>query len=354
MKKIALITNKPHYGGAEKQIILLANGLANSNYDVTLFFLRSGDAYLDKVNENVKCIMPEDGTSAFQNVFRLYIFLRRYSPDVVVSFLFQASVLTRCFKIFFSYKNITSLRNTSYGSILRDKIIKLTAHLDDHTSANSSLALKLLSVSGVPQSFIPNIVSLDDQDIKRTYNGSNKYIFVGRLTDQKNIFNLLEAFVAYKQKTNSLAQLTIVGDGELREEIKSRILDLNSESYITLEGIIDDPSNIIRESDYLILPSVREGMPNVIMEAIQQGVPVIVTSVGAIPDLLSHKESALIIDGFEDSDILSSLNLSYSLLPCIRSRIAEKALSKIKAKCSQGSVLNNWQNIIEEREIGNS
>jgi len=120
------------------------------------------------------------------------------------------------------------------------------------------------------------------QDVRR-------FVCVGRLCEQKGQLLLIEAM--HLLKTEGIyAELTLAGDGEMRQQIEALIIRYGMSDRISITGWIDSSrvqSEIIA-SRALVLPSFAEGLPVVIMEAMALGRPVLSTYVAGIPELVIH------------------------------------------------------------------
>lgn len=113
-------------------------------------------------------------------------------------------------------------------------------------------------------------------------------VCVGRLCEQKGQLLLLEATQRLIQEGTPL-KLILVGDGDLRPEVESRIADYGIADNVTITGWSSgaEVQNYLNESRALVLPSFAEGLPVVIMEALALGRPVISTYVAGIPELVT-------------------------------------------------------------------
>jgi glycosyltransferase involved in cell wall biosynthesis len=123
-------------------------------------------------------------------------------------------------------------------------------------------------------------------------NNSN-IIFVGSLIPTKGVNELVAAFEDI-QKNFPEATLHIVGEGPLKPAIKE--ITLTRKLNIILHGSIALPmvAEKVRTSTLLVLPSYREGVPNVLLEAFASGVPVVSTSVGGIPEVVNDNVGILV------------------------------------------------------------
>jgi teichuronic acid biosynthesis glycosyltransferase TuaC len=118
-------------------------------------------------------------------------------------------------------------------------------------------------------------------------------VVVARLSPEKNLDVLINAIAGLGHKA---PVIKIIGGGPERVNLESLISKLNVASKIQLIGEVPhkDISNWLNAADFFCLPSQREGCPVVIHEALACGIPVVSTTVGAIPDLINSKEYGLL------------------------------------------------------------
>ena len=123
-------------------------------------------------------------------------------------------------------------------------------------------------------------------------------LFIGSLEEVKGILYLIDAFKKLTSTSNMDVHLLMIGTGSLRAEIEKRITELSLRDRITLVGEIahHDLPLWINASDVLCLPSIREGMPNVVLEAFGCNKVVIATRVGAIPDMMTSEDLGIMVE----------------------------------------------------------
>jgi glycosyltransferase involved in cell wall biosynthesis len=118
-------------------------------------------------------------------------------------------------------------------------------------------------------------------------------IYIGRLSEEKNILKMINAFKNLALTSN--INLHLIGDGPQRFEIAALIRDLCIDDRVYLHG--NQPHEKIATwlgaANWLCLPSIREGCPNVVLEALASGLPVVASNVGAIPDLIDDQNGRL-------------------------------------------------------------
>ncbi|MBL8521426.1 MAG: glycosyltransferase family 4 protein [Betaproteobacteria bacterium] len=113
-------------------------------------------------------------------------------------------------------------------------------------------------------------------------------LFVGRLSEEKGVDTLIDAMERICA-TGQPAQLTLVGDGPLRAALSERVDKSGLRERIRFAGSMPhaEVSRWMGACDVFCLPSLREGCPNVINEALASGRPVVASSVGGIPDMVA-------------------------------------------------------------------
>jgi glycosyltransferase involved in cell wall biosynthesis len=115
-------------------------------------------------------------------------------------------------------------------------------------------------------------------------------LIVGRLSREKNHLTLLDAVLELPE-----VHLLIVGEGPERVRIEEHIRVTGKEVSVTLTGQVPSAEPYYPMADVAVLSSLSEGSPNALLEAMAAGIPVVATSVGGIPEMVTHEESALLV-----------------------------------------------------------
>ncbi|MEU6340547.1 glycosyltransferase family 4 protein [Streptomyces sp. NPDC046977] len=119
--------------------------------------------------------------------------------------------------------------------------------------------------------------------VRQTVRRPLRLLYVGRLSAQKNVARLLEAAALLREPV----QLRIVGDGELREKLEAYAAELGLSNVEFSGGLLgEDLVRAYADADAFVLPSDREGMPLVVLEAMAAALPVIATDVPGTAELL--------------------------------------------------------------------
>lgn len=123
-------------------------------------------------------------------------------------------------------------------------------------------------------------------------------VFLGRLSEPKNPLLFVDVISELSKKINVSA--VMIGDGELRDEVRGRIESLGLSDSIKLAGFMDNPHGILAASRLLVMTSEWEGYGLVAAEALALGKPVVATPVGGVPTIITSGEGRLCegVDGF--------------------------------------------------------
>lgn len=134
-----------------------------------------------------------------------------------------------------------------------------------------------------------------------------RLLYVGRLSDEKNVWGLIKACHQYLSNIGVI-KLTVVGDGPLSADLNAYVQSVKMTDYISFTGHIVEESQLLSlydDHDVLCLPSFTEGTPVVVMEAGARQLPVLATRVGSLPELFPN--DIKYIDGPEVSRIIDGI-----------------------------------------------
>lgn len=137
------------------------------------------------------------------------------------------------------------------------------------------------------------------QLMKKDYHPNKNLIAVGRLTQQKDYPNLLQAFSNVKRRLESrqmdIPQLRIVGEGELRSQVEKMILEMGLTNYVQLLGVREDIPELLAESDIYVMASEWEGLSISLIEALSAGMTIVVTDAGSNNEIVENGQSGIIV-----------------------------------------------------------
>lgn len=208
-------------------------------------------------------------------------------------------------KTYFFLYGMTSLENASKKAQTTKKSQDFLASKADFICAESE---SVLTDRGVELSDKTKIIHLYVDDLKNNSEKENKIGMLCRLASGKCVLESIEGFYEF-HKTHPEFKLDIVGDGLLYDECKSKIEELNAESYITLHGWLlhDELFKIMPCWKLLLFPTKTEGMPNSVLENMSMCIPALASPVGGLKDLIVDKENGYILRRDDAKSIAQAL-----------------------------------------------
>lgn len=168
---------------------------------------------------------------------------------------------------------------------------------------------------------MPNSTKQQHHDFE--HNGPVKILFLGRLGPSKGIGELLDAFEIIRHRKDW--QATLAGDGAVAET-RALVERLGLAERVTIPGWLDDNSvtSGLRASDILVLPSWIENLPMCVIEAFAHGLTVVCTPVGALPEIVEHERTGLLVPAKNAPALASALERLLAD-PALRIRLGAQA-----------------------------
>ncbi len=267
-------------GGADKNLFTISNYLATKLPNVNI--LTSSNKYKSKFKK-VKYIGPN--SDIFENLGRgiktiiaiYYLIKFAFTQKKFLVISFQSNIFSILICKLFSIKIITrsnSFPNDWTSNFLKKFIFKIIYNLADKTIVNSaSVKRKFLKFYGINPVHIYNpidklrIISLSKNKIKKIYKYKNslKLIMVGRLSKEKDHKTFLKSLKILSKKL--FFEAIILGSGDQERKINNIILNYDLQNKVKILSFRNNPYPYIKQSDILILSSLHEGLPNVLIEA---------------------------------------------------------------------------------------
>lgn len=171
------------------------------------------------------------------------------------------------------------------------------------------------------------------------------YLFaaVGRLSPEKDVSTLIKAFaVAAKAHPNAL--LVVVGDGPERGMLEEMVREIGLSHRIHFLGVRTDMERIYPIIDCIVLASLSEGMPLVVLEAMACALPVIATRVGQVPALLANSEHGILVAP-GDAEGLAQALLARLATPDLHD---ERALAHVRSRHSARAMSMRYRDLYRE------
>lgn len=300
MKNVLMVITKANWGGAQKYVFDLASGLPTAEFDVSVAFGQPG-----KLSEELqKAGIPTHPIQALQrdvsfsadikSLFELRHLFKKERPDIVHLNSSKAGAVGA---LAARMAGVPRIIFTSHGLVWeenRNPISKLFIYLLSRFTF--ALCHVVITISKQNQQHVPRSVLIyngigtitfgSGDIIRKAFPTGAKIVgTVGELTHNKNQIALIE-----QAKKDAGMFVAIVGEGELRSFLEQKIKEYGLEQRVKLFGFI--PANeVMRGFDVFALPSHKEGLPYVLLEARQAGLPIVASQVGGIPEILDDSNA---------------------------------------------------------------
>lgn len=319
-KTVLHIITRFQNGGAETTTINELEALNDTEeaYDLHLGYGYDSDetAVSDAVPESVTTVCFEQirhGSlgRTLPAVLEVTGYLRRSSCDVVHTHSTEAGVIGRWAGTL--AQTPTIIHEIHGDPITEDRSAVLNTFVTAMERLSAPLATKLIVKSErIREDFLKRGIGTREQ-YEVIYHGVNvarfsgiapadipessadrQLLFVGRLSDGKGLFDLLDGFEAVAARHS--VNLVIAGDGPMRSDLEETVEQRGLSDSVFLLGYRTDIPQLLAASDVLVLPSYREGTPRVISEALASATPVVASRIAGIPEQVTDGETGLLIE----------------------------------------------------------
>jgi glycosyltransferase involved in cell wall biosynthesis len=169
---------------------------------------------------------------------------------------------------------------------------------------------------------------------------------VGRLSKEKGHAIFIEAAQEVLKQNNNIKFL-IIGDGPLRESLRAEVEKRKLTEKIIFTGIRQDMPEVYSMTDVLVNASFIEGLPMTILEAMAAQLPIIATKVGAIPQVIRHKENGLLLDAGDKETLVKAMR---SLIDDaqMRNHLAQQAYRDVCEHFSVERMSEQYKQVYQE------
>ena len=309
--KIIQIMPEFGLGGAEIMCENLTYGLKKYGHTVIVVSFFDYQSVITKRMENngidIRYMNKRPGLDS-SIIFKLIQLFRKEKPDVihthrhVLQYVVPAAVLAGVKKRIHTIHSVATKENNKIGRMFN----KMAFCVFEVVPVALSLAVRdtvveeyKMDISKIPVIF--NGIDLNRCKEKNDYEIVNglKILHIGRFVDAKNHIGLIEAFSKFYKKYND-GVLYLIGDGANRKAIEDYISENGLQERVLLLGQLDNVYEYLCKADVFVLPSLYEGVPITLIEAMGTGLPIVTTRVGGIPDMLDD-DSAVFVESSADS-----------------------------------------------------
>ena len=307
--RIAFCVTELDPGGAERALVELVTRLDRTRFDPRVYCLSGRGALVDRLDAaGIKTVLLGARSRGDLGVlFRLKAALRQHPPHVLQTWLFHANLAGRIAGWWNGIPVIASgIRVAERRSRWPLRLDRWTGALVDvHVCVSEAVREFSQSVAGLDPGkllVIPNGVDAQRFAIAAPLDlrslgvptGKPVLIAVGRLDRQKGFDLLLEA-IARGRPFPGDPHCVVVGEGPERKNLESKRSELGLDPQVHFVGWQQDVAGILKRGAGFVLPSRWEGMPNVVLEAMAAGLPVVATDVEGVREVVVNGETGWVV-----------------------------------------------------------
>lgn len=319
--------------GAETMLANLTIELSNDGFDVSVVSLYNEQSSItDKLETQdipLYYLNKKKGLD-LRMIYRLYKLFIKEKPDVIhthrysMQYAIPASILAG---VPIKIHTVHNIATKEVSNSQRKLYYLFYKYLNVIPVSISPLVKEsILKEYKIPSDKVPMIyngIDLNKCITKFGYstNGDNITILhVGRFSEQKNHIGLIESFkLVHDKYPNTILQL--IGDGDLIDQIKNKVIELKIEANVEFLGLQADVYPFLNNADIFVLPSLWEGMPITLIEAMATGLPIVATSVGGVSDMIKDEANGLLVE-------TNNKQISEALLKLINNEVLREKIGK--------------------------
>jgi len=322
-KKIAILCTPVEYGGAERVVLSIIENISVKELKIIpILFIKGGhgpNVLVEKITElGIKHYRIVVNRCKYKfinpvlNLIALWQIAKNEKFDLIHTHGYRADILAWALSLIINSPMISTI----HGFILNDKKLALYKAIDifalkkfNYLLPVSAALKKELIKYGIKKNKIevlPNAVRLENSKIKNNvyYNNIKKKIktnkntttvgYIGRLSIEKGCRYLIKA-VSILTENEINIKLVIVGDGPDRKNLETLINKHNLKTQVIFTGFQTDIAGIFKVFDIFVLPSLTEGAPMALLEAMSFEKAVIASAVGEIPKIINDMQNGILI-----------------------------------------------------------
>ncbi len=372
-KKILYLITKSYFGGAQRYVLELAVAMKEQGYQVAVACGDGGELItrLNDANIQVYIIKGSQRDISFfkeiQAFLSLFKIILSYRPDIVHANSSKAGLLGSFAARLASTKRIVF---TAHGWPFlepRKRMWQILAWIGSYFTALLSHQVILVSYNDKKRTNMPGVLSkttvihtaIADFPLLSRTDARNKLfskeiidvhfhnvwlVTHGEINNNKNHTTVIDAVAEFNSTHQTKIFYTIIGSGELKDTLEEQISLKGLTEYVNFLGYKEEARQYLLAFDMYIIPSLKEGLPYSLLEAAYSGLPCIASHVGGMPEVITHKESGLLINPLNHMSIVEALD--YLLTnPDKRSLYSENLTSSIKTKFNLSEMIIKTKSI---------
>ncbi|PRX43494.1 glycosyltransferase [Salegentibacter salegens] len=313
--KIIQLIQKPQLRGAEIFACQLSNHLKEQGHEVLVVSIFKGDSELPFKGKLISLDRPLSKRFFDLNGWKKFnSIIRKFKPDIIQANAADTLKFAVSSKILFSWKHPLVYRNANkMGDFITSKLkwqlnnfyMSKVAYV---ISVSKECEKDFIKTFSYPQKKINTVeIGVEEQelegipgDLQKIFKRGPVITHIGGFVPEKNHDGLINIFNKSLEKFPE-TQLLLLGKGNLEMKIKSKVEELQIQNNVHFLGYRSDVLDILNNSKAFVLPSLIEGLPAVILEAMYCEIPVVAYNVGGIGEVVVQGKTGWLVEKNEQA-----------------------------------------------------
>jgi len=372
--RVALLITSVEFGGIERVILNLVQHMEPGVELVPLVFTRTDireTSFFDRLRSlgvspeilYVNSVRPYPLLNPLVNLGQIIAIVRKRGFDLIHSHGYRADV----FGLAVAWWCNLPIVSTCHGFIGNDARLRFYNALDrrvlkrfTRVIAVSARMKEDLVAEGVGADRIHVIANAvaeapreerarTRRDLRSTLAVTDEefvFGYVGRLSEEKGVQFLVEAFASLAPE-QSRTRLLIVGEGPRRHELEHQARNLGVAARVTFTGFQSDTAPWYSAMDAFVLPSLTEGTPMALLEAMAYRLPVIASAVGGVPAMLSDRENGILLPPGDIAQLGQAMR-TLTTTPGLRETLSEAGVQSVRGRYDVRSWIRSVRDVYAE------
>lgn len=376
--RFLLLVTQMEPAGAQNAAIKLAKGLEELGHQATIAAMYDKGGFVPlfremhrleivdlHMKESTNHIIIGKLLSLITGIMRMWRLFRSGSFDALITFTHYSNIVGPVLGYYSGIPvRITSQRSLtgSYNNWIGifNRIITNSRMVDAMTAVSNAVRDDSITREHIRPDKIETIYTgIDIEKYRSDTEGRNRirrelglkddnYVIVNiaRHHPIKGHRYLLEAMAAILEQAPH-CRLLLAGDGPLRRDIETQIRELGIEREVIVLGNRDDVPALLTASDLMVVSSLEEGLPNVVLEGMAAGLPIVATEVGGIPELVTHYSTGILIQP-SDAEALSNAVLEMISNNPLALHMSKQGRAKVATDFTAEQTTKNYLTLVNQ------
>lgn len=298
-KKVHLAISSVELGGGERLSMGLMKSLKEKGWDVSATCYGNPLA-AELLQSGIPCSSASSKCGGIFFAAKLFKNLLQIQPDILSSHLNRASMFSGIIGKFLRIPSVSHVHGLNKFTYYKhsNRLIAVSSAVEKHLLTQGAPAKQV--------TVIKNCVTQQAENSAATLSENLKIVIVAKLHKNKGHEWALKTILSNKKELSPL-EINIIGDGPEKSNLEKLCLKMDPEKTVIFHGFLENPWKIMQKMNVALLPSLGEGIPLSLLEAMSFGIPCIATNVGGIPEIVSNNVNGILIESGNEASLINAL-----------------------------------------------